>query len=337
MSWNPVGIKSTDLKRASRWIHSAHNPLLLCHVAPDGDAIGSMMGLCLALRQIGLHPSPTCADPIPATHRYIPAAATIAQKAVSHFDLVIALDCADEERMGRLTETPAFRSRPLLNIDHHLTNTYFGDLNLVDADASSSAEIVLRLLDAMGVPLTAEIATALLAGIVTDTRGFRTRNVTTQTLKAALRLMQAGASLYEVSYHGLDRRPLSAIRLWGEALAHLQIENGVIWLGISREMRRAAGHTGNSDANLANFLIGAEEADAVAVFVECEDGQVEVGLRAKPGLDISQVASQFGGGGHALAAGCRLAGPLEEAQSRVLETMRTILADQRQTLRQPPS
>jgi len=323
--------KIATLKQGSQLIQSAHCPLLICHVAPDGDAIGSLTGLGRALRQEGLEPTMACSDPVPARFNYIPGAEAIVQDTSATFDLVISLDCSDLERLGHFTQMPAFGSTPLLNIDHHLTNLCFGIVNLVDPHASSTAEVVLRLLDYMAIPLDAELATCLLTGIVTDTRGFRTSNVTIQVMEATLRLMKAGASLPSITRHGLDRRSTTAIHLWGVALAQLQVKGRVIWTSITPAMRRAAGYTGNGDAGLVSFLISADDADAAVVFVEREDGHVEVGLRAVPGFDVGHVALVLGGGGHALAAGCTLPGPLEKARAQVLVALQADLARQRHT------
>lgn len=321
--------KLTTLKQASQLIQSAHRPLLICHIAPDGDAIGSLTGMGRALRQMGLEPIVACSDLIPSRFGYVPGAELVVQDTRAAFDLVISLDCSDLERLGHFTQMPTFGNTPLLNIDHHLTNLYFGAVNLVDPYASSTAEVVLRLLDYMAIPLDAELATCLLTGIVTDTRGFRTSNVTVQVMEATLRLMKAGASLPYITHHGLDRRPTAAIRMWGAALAQLRVEGRVIWTSIMPEMRRAAGYKGNGDAGLVSFLIGANDTDAAVVFVGREDGRVEVGLRAVPGFDVGHVALVLGGGGHALAAGCTLPGPMGKAQAQVLVALQADLARQR--------
>ena len=266
-----------------------------------------------------------CSDPIPARFNYIPGVEAVVGSVNSSFDLVISLDCSDLERLGDFPQMPAFGSAPLLNIDHHLTNLDFGTVNLVDPQASSTAEIVLRLLEYMAVPLDAKLATCLLIGIVADTRGFRTNNVTIQIMEAALRLMMAGALLPYVTQHSLDRRSTTSILLWRAAMALLQIEDRVIWTSIPLVMRRAVGHTGNGDAGLVSFLVGTNDADIAVVFTEREDGRIEVGLRAMPGFDVAQVALQLGGGGHALAAGCTLPGPLKEAQTRVLTVLQNVV------------
>jgi phosphoesterase RecJ-like protein len=139
--------------------------------------------------------------------------------------------------------------------------------------------------------------------------------------------MRAGASLPYIMQYGLDRRPTAAILLWREALASLQIKERVGWASITVEMRRAAGYVGNGDAGLVSFLVSAEDADVAAVFVEREDGLVEVGLRAMPGFDVAQVALELGGGGHALAAGFTAPGPLENVQARVLAMLHNLVND----------
>ncbi|MBS3783111.1 MAG: bifunctional oligoribonuclease/PAP phosphatase NrnA [Anaerolineae bacterium] len=314
--------KKSTLRQASQLIRGAHWPLLICHVAPDGDALGSLTGLSRALRQLDLSPVAACADTIPSRFDYVPGVEAVVHDVTATFDLVIAVDCSDLRRLGSLAELPNFNQCPLINIDHHITNVDFGDVNVVDPEASSTAEVVLHLLDHMEVHLDESLATSLLIGVVTDTRGFRTSNVTPRVLEAALRLTKAGASLPYVSQRSLDRRPLVAVRLWGAALSHLRFGQGIIWTNIPLAMRREIGYHGNGDAGLASFLVSADDADVSVVFVEQEDGSVDVGMRAMPGFDVAQLALRFGGGGHALAAGFTTPGPLEEAEERIVDALR---------------
>ena len=323
------GLTQASLEQAHRLIKSVQRPLLVCHMSPDGDAVGSMVGLGRVLRQIGLAPTLACSDPLSNALGFIPGADEVVSQVDVPFDLVIALDSSDMERLGQLSELPGFSDVPLLNIDHHKTDLNFGDVNLVGPQASSTAEIVLQLLEVLAVSLDADTATALLTGIVADTRGFRTNNVTPQVMEAALRLMKAGASLPYVALHALDTRSTAAIRLWGVALSQLQVDDRVAWTSIPLAARQETGYTDDGDASLVSFLISAEDADVAAVFTERDDQRVEVGLRAKPGFDVAQVALQFGGGGHALAAGCTLPDPLKEAQDRLLSALKASLAEQR--------
>jgi phosphoesterase RecJ-like protein len=323
-------LEQTHLEQARQLINSAQHPLLICHVDPDGDAIGSLVGLGRALRQLGCAPILACPSPIPDSFSYIPGIGEVVTKVDTPFDLVISLDCSDLQRLGSFPQMPAFGRVPLINIDHHVTNLGFGRVNLVDPSASSTAEIVLRLLEHMAVVLDTEIAAALLTGIVADTRGFRTSNVTPQVMEAALKLMQAGASLPHIALHSLDTRPTAALLLWGLALSRLQVQDRVIWTSIPAAARSQASFADDSDSGLSSFLLSSEDADVAAVFVEHPDGQIEVGLRAVPGFDVAQVALRFGGGGHALAAGCTLEGPLEEAEARLLKILRASLTERHQ-------
>ncbi len=318
--------KKTNLSRASELIRGSQRPLLVCHVTPDDDAIGSLTGLGGALRRLALEPTMACSDVIASRLRYIPGADQIVQRVESAFDLVVSVDCSDLCRLGSIAQLPGFDSVPLINIDHHVSNPGFGEVNLVDAKAACTAEIVLELLDYMGAAVDTETATSLLAGVVGDTRGFRTNNVTVTLMETAVRLMKAGAPLPHTAFHGLDRRTIGSIKLWGAALELLRIEDGVIWATIPLAVRQAVGFDGPGDAGLAGFLNGADEADVAAVLTERKDGNVEVGLRASPGFDVAQVAAQFGGGGHALAAGCLVDGPLEEAERRVLAALKASVA-----------
>jgi len=321
--------KTPTLRQASQLILAAHRPLLICHVAPDGDALGSLTGLARALRQLDMSPILACADTIPSGFHYIPGIESVVRHVTEPFDLVIALDCSDFHRLGDLTDLPHFDQYSLINVDHHITNVEYGDVDVVDPQASSTAEVVLDLVDHLDISIDEPLATSLLTGIVTDTRGFRTSNVTPRVLRAALRLTDAGASLPHISQHALDRRPMVAIRLWGAALSHLRFSEGIIWTSIPVEMRREVGYHGNGDAGLSSFLVSADEANVSVVFVEQEDGSVDVGLRAVPGFDVAQFALRFGGGGHALAAGFSAPGPLDEAEERVLISLHADVSRQR--------
>jgi phosphoesterase RecJ-like protein len=150
-------------------------------------------------------------------------------------------------------------------------------------------------------------------------------------METALRLMKAGAALSDVARRSLDRRSTAAIRLWREALATLHIEDRLIWASIPLALRRAARYEGNGDAGLVSFLSSAEDADIAAVFIEREDGRIEISFRAAPGYDVSQIAFQLGGGGHTLASGCTIPGPLEAARARVLAALRNVLPDSRRS------
>ncbi len=308
-------------------LRRARRVLALSHVAPDGDAIGSLLGfgwvLVAAWRHAGEDVGrvfvPACADPVPVQLRWLPGSERITTAAPpGPWDVVVGLDASDAPRLGAVFRPADYGAAPVVILDHHVTNLQFGALNYVDTSAVATAQIVVDLVDALSAPIGPEAAICLLTGLVTDTLGFRTANVTPAVLAVAMRLMEAGASLHEVAARTLNYRPFSLLRLWGLALADVRLEHGVVWAAITREMRQKVEAPANGDGGLVSQLINAPEAAIAAVFAETAEGQVEIGLRAKTGYDVSQVALSLGGGGHPQAAGCTLAGPLENAQRRVL-------------------
>jgi len=318
-----------EVEAIAEAIRKAQRILIATHVSPDGDAIGSLLGLGWALEGLGKEVILACADPVPRHYRYLPGSGRIVQAPdPTGVDLVISLDGSDRERMGAAYDANRLQGVPLANIDHHVTNVRFGTWNWVDPSKASTAQLVLDLVDHLGIPLDGQVALCLLNGLVTDTLGFRTPNTGPGELAAAMRLMEAGASLRRVMHHAFNRRPFSSIRLWGLALQTVRLDGRVIWAEVTQEMQRLAGGSDVGNGSLVNFLIAAEGADVAVVFTEKEDGRVEVGFRSVAGVDVSGVALSLGGGGHPQAAGCTLSGPLPEARERVLAALAQAIRDQ---------
>ena len=294
-------------------------PLLISHIAPDGDAIGSLLGLGWVLRTMGKQPTLACADSVATLFRYLPEHETILREPTGDFDAVIGLDSSDEDRLGAAYRDE-YRILPLLNIDHHVTNLRYGTVNWVVPEATATAEIVFELVQGLGIPLDSQIATYLMNGIVTDTRGFRTGNTTPRVLDIAHQLYSAGASLPDIAQRTLDCRPLPLLHLWGEALSGVRTHGQVVWTEITRTMRVSAGHSSEDNGGLVNMLLSAEDASVAVVFSEKTRGidRIEISLRSKLGVDVTQVALALGGGGHPQAAGATIDGSLPEVRERVL-------------------
>ena len=312
-------------EQAQRILKEAQRVAVATHVSPDAAAISSAIGLVQILRRLGKTAEAFCDDDLPARLKALPHAEEIARVAHGAFDLLVSLDASDPGRLGKAFAE--LQGIPLLNIDHHITNTHFGTINWVDPSAVATSEMVLWLAEDLGVTMDAELASILLAGIVGDTMGLRTANVNARVMHEVTRLMEAGASLPALVDALFNRRPLAALRLFGQALAEVRMEDGVIWTVITREMRAASGLNHANDLSLSSFLIGAEEARIAAVFTERDDGKVEVSMRARPGYDVARVALAFGGGGHPPAAGCLLPGPLEEAIPPILKALKAAARD----------
>jgi phosphoesterase RecJ-like protein len=321
-----LAVTPNQLNEAVAQIHAAQRPLLVTHVDPDGDAIGSLLGLGWALRRLGKTPVLCASDGVPPRYAFLPGADEVVTKPDMAADLIISLDCADMGRLGlTIDDLAVFANKPSLNLDHHVTNTAFAHVNLIDPSAASTAEVVLEVVDALGVPLDPQIATCLLCGVVTDTLGFRTSNVSPRVLERAARLMNAGGPLAQIIEQALNNRPYSGLCMWAAGLGTMQCQDGLIWAHLSRAARKRCGPVAGAETGLVNFLLSAQEAQVAVLFTEREDGAVDVSMRAKPEHDISRVATALNGGGHPQAAGCSLPGPLDEAEAKVLGLLRDYL------------
>jgi phosphoesterase RecJ-like protein len=310
----PVDEKALSL--AKERFATAERVLLVTHIRPDGDAVGSLIGMGLALQQSGRQVQMVIEDGVPSEFRFLEGSPQVVRKPEGSFDLVGLVDCSDLERAGKsLKDWP----EPDVNIDHHYTNRDYAKVNLVDSQAVATAEIVADLLPVLGLKLTKPVAAALLTGLVTDTIGFRTSNVTPKAMRLAAELMETGVDLSELYRRLLINRSLEAVRLWGAGLTKVERQDRLVWTTLTRLDREAVHYPGRDDADLINILAAIEDVDISIIFVEQSNGSVKVSWRAQPGFDVSQVALSFGGGGHAAASGAEISGSLAEVQAAVLE------------------
>ncbi len=311
-------------------ILGANRILVVCHVSPDGDAIGALLAMGHILRALGKQVTLACADPVPKEYRYMPGADEVVQRPEGDFDLIVSLDSSDLPRLGDAYDAARFGHVPILNIDHHITNLNFGTVNWVEPDSASTCQLVLRLADGLGVAITPDIATCLLSGIVMDTRGFTTPNTDFLALRAAERLVAAGANLSDVARRILVQRSFAMAKLWGEALSQARLEDGIVWASLPAALMAQSDASANGLSGLVAFLAGVEEARVAVLFRERNDGRVEVSLRSVPGVDVSGIALAMGGGGHPQAAGFTLAEPLADVETKTLDAVRALLKGSRQ-------
>lgn len=314
-------MSDAPIEVACKRLQEAQRILVVSHVRPDGDAIGSLIGMGLSLQTSGKEVQMVLADGVPASFRHLSGSEQVRNQAEGSFDLIAVLDCSDLKRVGSALN--GF-SVPDLNVDHHPTNLNFARINLVEEEAVATAEMLARYLPAFGFPITEQVASALLFGVITDTLGFRTNNMTPNALRVAADLMEAGGDLPALYYKGLLRRTYEAAQYWGAGLSGLQREGRMVWTTLTMADRRAVGYPGRDDADLINVLASLEDVDVVIVFIEQPGDRIKVSWRSQPGFDVSQVALQFGGGGHKAASGAEIEGSLEEVQAQVLESTRQL-------------
>ncbi|MEZ4710691.1 MAG: bifunctional oligoribonuclease/PAP phosphatase NrnA [Caldilineaceae bacterium] len=308
-------------------LRNRKNVLCVSHVAPDGDALGSLTGMGHIMRRLGATPTLALQDETPAELKFLPGAADIIgpKQVADDYDLIVCLDASSADRMGSIYRTAAHADIPLFVIDHHVTNTHFGHVNWVAPDCAATCQMLVYLADGLGLPLDEPLATCLLTGLVTDTLCFRTSNTNARVMEAAMRLMSAGANLADITARALNRRSYNLFKLWGLVLPSVKLDEGVIWASVRRAQAKAAGMP-KGDVQLSSILITANEADISAVFVEkmAESGgpAVECSFRARPGFNVGEVAFQLGGGGHPPASGCTIPGEIDTVAPRVVELLK---------------
>lgn len=312
-------MKQAEWVRATEAISAAQSILIVTHVSPDGDAIGSALGLANALAQMGKTVTVADDDGVPNYLRFLSNVDTFVTSLGSgKWDVMISTDASDEERTGMVGQHGRENSETVINLDHHVTNTYFGDIHLVVPTAVSATEIVFDWWQHIGVEWTRDVAMPLLTGLVTDTLGFRTSNVKARTLEVAQALMSNGASLSEAMARTLESKSWKEVSLWKRVLPTAVLHGKVVEAVITPEDIEAVGMVDMGDAGLVGFLRKVNEAVVAVVFKQENDSEVIISLRSKPGYDVAEVAFELGGGGHTQAAGATIHGTLEKVRMKVL-------------------
>ncbi|HFC11497.1 MAG TPA: bifunctional oligoribonuclease/PAP phosphatase NrnA [Anaerolineae bacterium] len=312
---------------------AARNVLVLTHISPDGDAFGSMTAVGSVMRALGKNVTLVVEDGMNDEFAYLPLADKVKKRLPydGDYDLLIAVDCGDEERMGE--PYLEVQDRPIIvNIDHHITNTGFGRFNLVPSSTSSACEVLYTLFDHLNYEISQDVAISLLTGIVTDTLCFRTSSVKPETLSIASALIKAGADLPSIVSRALVVKPFASLKIWREGLNKMKLEAGVAWTTLSFKDLDKPSFDGGSNAGLASMFSNVKEAACGAVLREKEDGRVVVSLRSRPPFSVAEVAVELGGGGHAQASGCALDLPLEEAEFEVVRRLKASVAAQKAAL-----
>ncbi len=291
------------------------------HVRPDGDGIGSSLGLCWLLRSLGKDAEVIVSDGFPSSYNVLPGASDIVRIAEINgkYDAVFVIECSDISRpnIGNL------ENQFVVNIDHHSTCEHFGSINWIDTTASAVGEMIYNLCKAVGGRVTREIAECLYLALVTDTGSFHYSNTTDRTLKVASELVKVGAKPDMISEAVYNSYPWSRIELMSQVLATVRRDptGRVAYLRQTLAMRESSQMTDGDNNGFVNIPLAAKEVLASVYMREVEPGQYRVSLRSKGSINVAAVAEQFGGGGHHNAAGCRVTGPWEETERGLVEAM----------------
>jgi bifunctional oligoribonuclease and PAP phosphatase NrnA len=286
------------------------------HQRPDGDAIGSAMAIVLALRAMGKDATavtdaipPVFLQPFPEV-----AGMQIGPEVAGEFDAALIMECSDLTRTG----VAGLDRSPVINIDHHPGNKVYGAINWIDESAAACGEMVFTLIEALGVPLTREIATHVYLAILTDTGSFHFSHLSPRTFEVARRCVEAGADPQWIARTHYDSNSLSRVRIFGAVMNGMVIvdEGRVALLAITRQTMADLGGTNDDLEGLINFPLTVKDIEAVAFFKEVGDDDWRVSLRSKGSVDIGAIARRFNGGGHTNAAGCSTTGAIDTVHKR---------------------
>jgi bifunctional oligoribonuclease and PAP phosphatase NrnA len=309
--------------------------LVVSHTNPDGDAIGALLAAGLAFKAIGKKVHIVNESAIPAVYRFLPSIKSISHRldAVETFDTVVVLDCGSLERVGTLIS----RIQPapmVINIDHHMTNTQFGHLHLIDPDACATSELIYRIIKQLDLQFTCPMATAIYTGILTDTGSFRFSNTNQAAFAICAEMIASGADPYDVAQHVYGHYSLGRIKLLNLALDSLEISpNGK--MSIMTLTQRMLKLTGTQAEDIDGIINYARRIEDVQVAVLIHETRIKpevpgssrhdfhVSLRSDGNVNVADIAAKFGGGGHANAAGFSVVSSLPEIKAKMYEISET--------------
>lgn len=291
------------------------------HVRPDGDGVGSSLGLCWLLRSLGKSAEVIVSDGVPVSYHNLPGAGEIRQVSQidKEYDAVFVIECSDIERPGIIDLKNEFT----VNIDHHATSEHFGTINWIDSTASAVGEMIYNLCKAIGGRISKEIAECVYMALVTDTGSFHFPNTTERTLKVASELIKAGAKPAQISEAVYNSYPWSRIELMRQVLNTVKRDESgkVAWMRQTLEMRLSAGMTDGDNNGFVNIPLAAKEVVAAIYMREVEPDFYRVSLRSKGDINVAKIAERFGGGGHKNAAGCRVHGDWDKNEREIVAEM----------------
>jgi len=302
--------------QAVEFLSAAQDVLILTHSSPDGDTLGSAYALCRALQLLGKRARVECSDPIDKKYQFLQNNILSQEFAPQ---TVVAVDIADPRLLGdRLS---VYADKVDLSIDHHCRRNLFARQTLVEPGAAAAAEIVLRVIEGLGVPPDRDIAACVYTAIATDTGCFKYSNTTAQSHRIAAKMMEQGIDFAAINREMFETKTLSRLELERLALERLEFffDARCALICITREMRQSSGA---SDADMEGITGLPRQIEGVLAGVtmrERDDGIIRISVRTRDGVDASRICAQMGGGGHKNAAGCQAEDGIESAKARIVD------------------
>ncbi|MCK4739135.1 MAG: bifunctional oligoribonuclease/PAP phosphatase NrnA [Deltaproteobacteria bacterium] len=314
---------ATIFDKAIEVVKNSKKFIIITHINPEGDALGSLFGTALALKTMGKEVVVYTEVPIPNPFEFLPGVDLVVHSfdGVTDIDATIAVDCGQLSRLG--DDFVNFKEPGvIINMDHHPTNSNFGDINIVVPEASAAGEIVYDFLVEAGIAVDKDIATNLYIAIHTDTGGFKYSSSTAAAFRKAGELVTLGADPWDISMRVYENYPVEKFRLLGQILNTIDLSSNdkVATVKVSLEMLKSVGDDGGKDLSdgAVNYARSIRGVEVGLLLRECEDGSYKISMRSKSEVDVACVAEHFGGGGHINAAGARVEGIFEDVKARVL-------------------
>ena len=309
------------LSQVVELIESKRKFAITSHIRPDGDSLGSSIGLYWLLKALDKDVEVIMRDPVPHAYRQLPGAnqVVVTPAVTAPYNAVFVIECSDITRPGLID----LEKQVVVNIDHHSTTALFGNINWIDSTASAVGEMIYNLCKAMGVRVTKEIAECVYTALITDTGSFHYSNTTERTFKVASELVRTGVKPAKTAEAVFASYPWSRIALMGEVLstAKRDATGRVASLRLSQEMQERT-HASDEDADgFVNYPLTVGEVEAVVLLKECAPEVYRTSLRSKGDVNVARVAGKFGGGGHRNAAGCTLHGPWDDVETEVIRLL----------------
>lgn len=307
------------------------------HARPDGDSLGSSLGLYWLLRALGKSVDVLMRDPAPLAYRKLPGAncITVTPQIEKNYDAVFVIECSGVDRpaLGRLDE------QFVVNIDHHSTTAHFGAINWIDSTASAVGEMIYNLCKAVGVRVTKEIAECVYTALITDTGSFHYSNTSERTFKVASELVRAGVKPAKIAQSVFNSHEWSKLDLLSQVLATAKRdETGTVaWMLQTSEMLGRAEASDKDSENFVNYPMSVGAVETVAFFKECAPSFYRISLRSKGDVNVARVAEQFGGGGHRNAAGCTFSGEWAAAETAIVSALQEAVETSHEEHGLPPA
>ena len=312
-----------ELEEIAKVIKEYERFAITSHLGPEGDSIGSQLALRLVLQHLNKETVMVNRDEVPYNLRFLPGADKMLkpQELRSSFKVWLVVDCGDISRVGEEIQHLLKQSELIINIDHHLSNPGFGQINYVKPVASA-CQLIYELARHLGVRISKELADCIYTGIVADTDSFRNANVSHDVFQTAAELLAYGADSRRIAINLYERRQWSELKLMSYVLANAQLIDGIIWSAISKEVFAQTGTSVNETERLVDELRAIEGIEVAVLFKELDNGKVKVSFRAKDRFSVDGIARAFGGGGHEKAAGCLIVGKVADVEAQVLAELK---------------